>query len=158
MISLIAAVGKNRELGLNGDLCFHLKSDLKYFKDVTMGHKVIMGRKTYESLPGGALPGRENYVMTRSSVDYPNVTEIHSMDDAAIMGASEEVFIIGGASIYEQFIGVADKIYLTEIDASAEADAYFPEFDKSMFKREVVSSGSENGINFDFVVYTKERL
>lgn len=163
MISIIAAVGKNLELGKDGGLCFGLKGDMQFFKQTTLGHKVIMGSTTYESLPGGALKDRENYVLTRRSIDWPNVTELHSVDEAVQKFASlpEEVFIIGGASIYAQFLPYAQKLYLTEVMSEAPADVFFPDFDRSLYTRTVlgekeeVEKHSKQPVKYQFVLYEK---
>ena len=132
MISMIAAIGKNNELGKNNDLIWHFKEDMKFFKETTMDHKVVMGRKTYESLPGG-LPGREIIVISTKPVDKDIIyyNNINSIVDK-YKNTEEEIFICGGASIYKQFLPYADKLYLTEIDSEDEdADTFFPEFDKN---------------------------
>ena len=155
--SIIAAVGKNLELGKDGDLVFHLKKDMKYFKETTLGFPVIMGGNTFRSL-GRPLPGRENVVLSRGD-DFPEgVVVCHSLEEIVEKYGDKDAFIIGGGKIYEMFLSIAEKLYLTEVNASAEADVFFPEFDKSKYSREVVGSDSEDGLDFDFVVYTKEEL
>ena len=150
MIKIIAAVGKNNELGKNNDLIWHIKRDMQYFRKVTTGNIVVMGRKTYESI-GKPLPERENIVITSTNIEgvktIANPEEVYSLD--------KDVFIIGGASIYEYFINKADEIYLTEIDAESEADVFFPEFDKSLYTREVIEECIEDGLNYSFVVYKR---
>lgn len=154
--SIIACVGKNLELGRKNDLVFRISEDMRYFRKATDGKTVIMGGNTFRSLPG-ALKGRRNVVLSRSD-DFPAEVEVfHSLDDIlAEFSKDSEVFVIGGASIYQMFLPYAEKLYLTEVDASAEADVFFPEFNKSDYNREVVGSGSEKGLNFEFVVYTKK--
>ena len=155
--SIIAAVGKNLELGKDGDLVFHLKEDMKYFKKTTLSFPVIMGGNTFRSL-GRPLPGRENVVLSRGD-DFPEgVIVCHSLDEIVEKYGDKDAFIIGGGKIYEMFLPLSKKLYLTEVDASADADVFFPDFDKSAYKREVVGSGSEDGLDFEFVVYTKEEL
>ncbi|MBR1801862.1 dihydrofolate reductase [Candidatus Saccharibacteria bacterium] len=172
MFSIIACVGKNLELGKNGDLCFHIPEDLKYFKKVTEGHPVIMGSSTYKSLPKAPLPKRKNIVLTRSegTRDYPEeVVVLHSIEEVlGLVGAPEgldgdsngkkdEIFVIGGGSVYRQFLPLASKLYLTEVKQGCDgADTFFEEFDKSKFDREVVSSGKTGEIEYDFVVYTRK--
>ena len=133
-ISIIVAVARNNAIGRNGDLLFHIREDLRHFKAVTMGHPVIMGRKTFESLPGGPLPGRENLVITRRE-DYsrPGVNVFHSLSDAlASLPDDAEPFVIGGGQIYAEALPIADRLYLTEIDANVpDADTFFPEIDSS---------------------------
>ena len=142
-ISIIAAVGKNRELGKNNGLIWHLDGDLPFFKRVTMGKPVIMGRNTFLSLPK-ALPGRKNIVMTsRTDFEAPGAVTVSSVEAALEQAkGEEEVFIIGGASVYSQFIDKADRLYLTEAEAEdGSADVYFPEFDKREWKRTVIDEG-----------------
>ena len=135
IISAIAAIGKNRELGLNGKLPWHVPADLKHFKETTLGHPVIMGRKTFESLGiHKPLPGRLNVVITRNP-DYraEGAVVVRSVEDAiaeAKKHDQEEVFIIGGAEIFKLAWPHITKLYLTVIDASFEADTYFPEYDE----------------------------
>lgn len=129
-ISIIAAVARDGAIGRKGDLLFHISDDLRRFKAITMGHPIIMGRKTFESFPKGALPGRRNIVITRQA-DYtaPGIEVVGSLAQAiAAAGDVDELFIIGGGEIYRQSIDLARRIYLTEIDADvADADTFFPE-------------------------------
>ena len=150
MINIIAAVGKNRELGFRNALIWHLKDDMKYFKETTLYHTVVMGRKTYESI-GKALPNRRNIVITHLEMDD---AEVMSIDDVLSLSKSEEVFVIGGETIYREFLSYADKLYLTEIDDEHEADAFFPEFDKSNYDKKIIKEDMENGIKYSFVKYT----
>ncbi len=152
--SLIAAVGKNRELGLNGDLIFHLKDDMKFFRETTKGHKVVMGRKTWESLPG-KLPHRENVVISRHDVEGADKT-IHNLDEfiAENKDTNEEIFIIGGGQIYSLFTPYAKCIYLTEINATHDADVFFPDFDKSKYRKEIIRKGTEDDLSYSFAKYT----
>ena len=184
MFSLISAIGKNREIGENNNLIFHVKDDMKFFRETTKGHKVVMGRATWESLPG-KLKNRKNIVITRSdpkSLEKPAQTpttaqitpdthlgamtnpiiapdEIVSDLDSFIeanQDSEEEIFIIGGGTIYSAFLPYAKHLYLTEIDASAEdADTFFPQFDKSKYHRTIIKKGSDHGINYSIVKYTK---
>ena len=157
MISMIAAIGKNNELGKNSDLIWHFKDDMKFFKETTMGHIVVMGRKTYESIPGG-LPGREIIVVSTRPVDssVEVVNDINIVVDRYKVN-DIEIFICGGASIYKQFLPYADKLYLTEIDAcDREADTYFPEFDKKEWKRKVLSKHTAKDTNFKICTYERK--
>lgn len=154
-ISMIAAVGKNLELGKGNDLIWHFKEDMKFFKQTTTGSSVIMGRKTFESLPK-ALPNRKNIVITNNK-DY--VAEggyvVNSLEDALKL-ADNDAFIIGGGNIYAQFLPLADKLYLTEIEAEcSDADTYFPQFDKADYKKEIIAEYEDNGIKFSHICYTK---
>jgi dihydrofolate reductase len=128
-VSLIVAMARNRVIGVNNTLPWHLPADLKHFKALTMGHHIVMGRKTYESI-GKPLPGRTSVVVTRNP-DYsaPGVIVANSLQAAiAACGDDEEIFVIGGAELYLQAIALANRIYLTEIDADIRGDAFFPEF------------------------------
>lgn len=157
MFSLIACIGKNRELGKGGELIFHIKDDMKFFKETTTGHKVVMGRKTWESLPF-KLPNRNNIVI--SSRDFEGPDEIvHDADEfiAKNKDTKEEIFVIGGGKIYAEFLPVASKLYLTEVDAEdAAADTFFPEFDKLNFAQTVIKEGKENDLAFTISEYTKK--
>ena len=155
-VSMIAAVGKNLELGKNNNLIWHFKEDMKFFKDTTMGHTVVMGRKTIESLPK-ALPGRKNIVIS-SNAEYQaqGATVVTSVDEALQIADNEEIFVIGGGKIYAEFLPYADKLYLTEIDAEcADADTYFPQFNKSEYIKEIVNYYDIDGVEFYHVVYKK---
>lgn len=155
-VSIIASVGRNFELGKNNDIIWHFKQDMKFFKETTLGHTVIMGRKTFESLPK-ALPNRLNVVITSdSSYSAENIVVVSSVEQALKYCDNEEAFVIGGGMIYKEFLPFADKLYLTEIEDSLEnADTYFPSFDKNEYKRTVVKSTDENGIAFSHIIYEK---
>ena len=155
-VSMIAAVGKNLELGKNNDLIWHFKEDMKFFKDTTMGHTVVMGRKTFESLPK-ALPGRKNIVIS-SNAEYQaqGATVVTSVEEALQIADNEEIFVLGGGKIYAEFLPYADKLYLTEIDAECEdADTYFPHFNKSDYIKEIINYYNIDGVEFYHVVYKK---
>lgn len=155
-VSMIAAVGKNLELGKNNNLIWHFKEDMKFFKDTTMGHTVVMGRKTFESLPK-ALPGRKNIVIS-SNAEYQaqGATVVTSVEEALQIADNEEIFVIGGGKIYDEFLPYADKLYLTEIDAEcADADTYFPQFNKSEYIKEIINYYDIDGVEFYHVVYKK---
>ena len=156
-VSIIAAVGRNLELGRGNDLIWHFKEDMKFFKETTMGSSVIMGRKTFESLPK-ALPGRKNIVVTNNnSYSAEGAVTVHSVDEALKSADSQEVFVIGGGKIYEQLLPVADKLYLTEIEAECpDADTYFPSFNKEEYTREVIASYQADGISFSHICYTRK--
>lgn len=159
MISIIACVGKNLELGKNNDLIWHLPGDLKYFKKTTLGKTVIMGRRTYDSLPH-ILPKRRNIVLQLPDEDKIEDVEIfNSIPDILDNVKNEDdVFIIGGASIYRQFLPYAEKLYLTEVCASCKnPDVYFPKFDKRKYKKNILGSGEDNGIKYNFVVYERRK-
>ena len=158
MISLIAAIGKNHELGKNNQLVLHIKEDMRFFKETTTDHPVLMGRKTFESI-GRPLPNRTNYVLTRRPEDLPDGVEpVHSLKDFLKnwQDSDDELFVIGGAEVYRQAFPYATALYLTEIDASdPAADAFFPDFDKSQYSRELIKKGKENGLNYSIFKYVK---
>ena len=143
MISLLVAMDQNRVIGKDNQLPWHLPADLQYFKKVTMGHPIIMGRKTFDSI-GRVLPGRENVIVTRNR-EYKNedCTILHSIDEIKQFadGKEQEVFVIGGAEIFKGILPVADRLYLTEIDASFEGDTYFPTIDDKEWRQVSVTPG-----------------
>lgn len=156
-ISMIASIGKNNELGKGNDLIWHFKEDMKFFKETTMGHSVIMGRKTFESLPK-ALPGRKNIVITRDSAySADGICTVSSPQEAIAAADTDEVFILGGGSIYNLFLPKADKLYLTEIEAEEpDADTYFPAFDKNDYTKKEIAHYDVNGTAFSHIVYEKK--
>lgn len=154
MFSIIAAVGKNRELGKKGDLIFHIKEDMKFFKETTSGHTVVMGTKTWQSLPK-KLPNRKNIVVTSAPIEGPDecVTNLEEYI-ANNENIPEEIFVIGGGSIYTQFIDHAKRIYLTEIDGKDnEADVFFPDFDKTKFQRTILQTGTSGDLSYAMCKY-----
>ena len=155
-VSMIVAIGSNNEIGKNNDLLWYLPSDLKFFKATTMGKSIIMGRKTFQSLPK-ALPGRKNIVISSdSNFNAPGAVVVTDIDAALKESETEEVFIIGGASIYKAYFPVADKLYITEVEfEDKEADVYFPEIDLTMWNKEILDEGEENGLKFRHILYTK---
>ena len=135
-ISIIVAMARNRAIGKGGDLIWHLSNDLKHFKEATSGHTVIMGYKTYASLPGQKpLPKRRNIIISGHLKEAPEGFELANsiLDAMKMVFNEEEVFIIGGGMIYEQFLPMADKLYLTKIDKDFDADTFFPIIDYSKF-------------------------
>lgn len=158
MISLIACIGENGELGAGNDLVFHIKEDMAYFKETTMGRPIIMGRKTFESIGGKPLKGRTNYVTTRHPEDLPDTVEPvrdlrQFLDSAA--ASEQEYFVIGGATVYKEALPYADKLYLTEVYASVPAGVFFPDFDKSAYIRTVIKEGKDHDLTYSFVIYSK---
>ena len=161
MISLIAAIGKNNELGKGNTLLWHMPADMKFFRDTTRGHAVIMGRKTFESLPG-VLPNRRNVVITRDkSYLRDGVDVVHSLEEALNLfkGKNEEIFIIGGAEIYKQSMSIADRLYITHIDAEEkDADAFFPEIIPIVWNEvshEEHEADEKNKFAYTFSIYEK---
>jgi dihydrofolate reductase len=156
MISIIAAIGKNRELGKNNQLLWHIPEDFKRFKALTSGHIVIMGRKTFESI-GKPLPNRTNYIITRNK-EYKAIggQVFNSLEEAISNSKStEEIFIIGGAEIYQQAMKYADRLYLTLVDKEyPDADAFFPDY--SLFKSVIFQENHpENEPKFRFINLAK---
>lgn len=162
MISIIVALARNRAIGLNGNLIWHLSADLKYFKRVTTGHTVIMGYKTFLSLPNQrALPNRRNIIISSHLEQAPEGFELaHSIQEAVNMVHSEEeTFVIGGGSIYEQFLPKADRLYLTRIDKEFEADTYFPyiDFDEwNLIDVNVVDEDPQVDFSYRFEVWERK--
>ena len=130
MISIIAAVAQDRAIGFQNKLIYWLPNDLKRFKALTTGHTIIMGRNTFLSLPKGALPNRRNIVLSRTATDFPGCDVYPSLEEAlAHCAKDEDVYIIGGASVYTQALSIADRLCLTEVDDTPkEADTFFPEY------------------------------
>ena len=168
MISIIAAVAENNAIGLKGKLLYWLPADLKRFKALTTGHTIIMGRKTFESLPKGALPNRRNIVLSRSQQDFPGAETFASLTDALaacdlpLKGdvEAEDIYIIGGASVYAEALPLADRLCLTEIhDTPAEADAFFPDFDKKEWQvasKEEHEPDEKHQYSYTFIDYIRK--
>ena len=156
--SIIAAIGKNRELGKDNDLIWHLPNDLKFFKEITNNHTIIMGRNTFESLPK-MLPNRKHIVLT-SRDGLPKEVETYKEIKEILekyKDTNEEIFIIGGASIYLQFLEYSDKLYLTEIvDEDINASVYFPEFDKNDYDMQYLKENIDNGLSYKHMLYIKK--
>ena len=159
MISMIAAVAKNRAIGYQNKLIYWLPNDLKRFKALTTGHTILMGRKTFESLPKGALPNRRNCVLTRSTKELPGCECFASWDDFLITcKPDEEVFIIGGATLYSQLLDKADRLCLTEIDDTPkEADAFFPDYSTGwrLVNKETHSKDEKHAFEYAFTDYLR---
>lgn len=161
MISLIAAIGKNNELGKGNDLVWKLPADQKFFRETTSGHPVVMGRKTFESI-GKPLPNRRNIIITRDlNYKKDGVEIVHSLDRALELfkNSDEEIFIIGGAEIYKQSMSIADRLYITHIEAEdKEADAFFPEIIPIIWNEishEEHVKDDKNPFNYTFSVHEK---
>ena len=156
---MIAAVAGNRAIGFENKLLYWLPNDLKRFKQLTTGHTILMGRRTFESLPKGALPNRRNCVLTRSTREIPGCECFRTWDEFLITcRPDEEVYIIGGASVYSALIDKADRLCLTEIDdVPAEADAFFPEYKDEWqeVSREKHTADERHQYAYDFVDYER---
>ncbi|MBQ6584792.1 MAG: dihydrofolate reductase [Alistipes sp.] len=160
MISIIVAIAKNGVIGDKNTLLWHLREDMIHFRTITSGHPVVMGRKTYDSI-GRPLPKRTNVVITRDTeLQIEGCTMAHSLTEAVEMfDSSEEVFIIGGAQIYNQAMPLADRLYLTIIDKEYEGDSSFPEIDYNSW-RQISCEKFERGEAFEypFSFITLERV
>lgn len=159
MICIIAAIARNRVIGADNKLVWHLSADLRRFKRLTMGHTLVMGRKTFESI-GKPLPGRKTIVLTRDlGWTHPGVEVAHNFEALLVkMNGPGQFFVAGGAEIYELFIPHADKMYLTYINADFDGDAYFPTYDQSLFvidKSEQHSADDFFSYSYSFVDYVR---
>lgn len=158
MISLIVARANNNVIGSTNDLPWYLSADLRRFKELTTDHTVVMGRKTYESIHtrlGHALPNRRNVVLTRQAIDLPDAEVIHELRDIEKLG---DVFVIGGAEVYTATIDMADRLYVTDVHADIEGDAYFPPLDAAQWHevfREPHEKDEKNQFDYDFVIYDR---
>lgn len=154
MISIIAALDEKRGIGKMGKLPWHLSEDLKRFKEITSGHTVIMGRKTFESI-GKALPNRENIVVT-SNPEFlaEGVLIVHTLQDA-FEKAKGDVFIIGGGQVFYETLQRADKLYLTLVEGDFSCDAFFPDYSEIFTKETFLGAGEENGIKYKFLELEK---
>jgi dihydrofolate reductase len=146
-VTLVAAMGRNRVIGLDGDMPWHFSEDLAHFKRTTMGGVMIMGRKTFDSI-GRPLPGRRSIVITRSAEwSHDGVEVVHSLEDAlALAGTAAPVFVVGGGEIYAQSLAIADRLVLTEIDDEPSGDTYFPEWSRAEWTE--TSRDTRDGLAF----------
>lgn len=163
-IYMIAAITeKSQAIGKDGDMIFHIKEDLMYFKNKTSGNTIVCGSKTYLSFPKRPLPNRKNIILTRKNIEFENAIVMHSKSEVlkyAKENPNEEIFIVGGDNIYHQFIDDAFKLYITEIEENEiiEADSFFPKFDKSkynlIYKSKYIEN--DNSPKYRFLIF--ERL
>ncbi|MGE5455213.1 MAG: dihydrofolate reductase [Methylocystaceae bacterium] len=161
IISLLVAIDENRLIGSNGTLPWRLPADVKYFKDITMGHPIVMGRRTWESLPKRPLPGRENIVLS-SNLEYeaPGAKIINHPEELEEMFSQEEVFVIGGGMVFKHFLPMADRLYITEIDHQFTGDTYFPVFEVNDWE---ITSAREGEVTPDnpyphrYLIYERKR-
>lgn len=158
-VNIIAAVARNRAIGYRNQLLYNLPNDMRHFKELTTGHTVIMGRRTYESLPHGALPNRRNIVLSRSVRNLPDCEVYSCLKDAlaACKHEDEEVFVIGGESVYREAMAVADKLYLTEIDDTPKLfDTLFPPYDEwKKSDEEHHFADEQHSVGYAFVTYQR---
>jgi dihydrofolate reductase len=160
MISIIVAVSDDWGIGRNNDLLWHIPEDLKRFKNLTMGKCIIMGKRTWESLPRRPLPGRKNIVLTdipEECIDC-SVTAYSVADALGKCKEEQEVFVIGGGSVYRQFMPIADRLYITHVHRKAPADVYFPTIDRRKWKiieKEECISEDEKKIPYTYIIYQR---
>lgn len=157
MINIVVAYANNRVIGHNGSVPWHLPSDLKFFKQITSNHTVVMGRKTFESIRQ-PLPNRRNIVLTHSNdFHFPGVEVMHNTQDVLALG---DIFIIGGENIYRQFIDVTERLYITEIALEIEGDTFFPAWDQHAFTLISTQEGTldeNNRIPHTFSIYQRNK-
>ena len=161
MISIIVAASEDWGIGKDNELLWHISEDLKRFKKLTFGNTVIMGKKTWESLPRRPLPGRKNIVLTDDPQEVidSSITAYSIKDALSKSEKNEEIFIIGGGSIYRQFMPIADRLYITHVHKKAPADIYFPEIDLSIWEvveKEEFRASENNSIPYTYTVYEKK--
>ncbi|MGM9987439.1 MAG: dihydrofolate reductase [Bacillaceae bacterium] len=159
MLSIIVAMGNNGEIGVNNQLPWSMPADLAYFKKVTTGHTIVMGRKTYESI-GRPLPNRKNVVLTRNNFSDERITVIHSLEEIkAYAHTDEEVFVIGGAEIFKELLAYTKKLYITKIHGDFTADTYFSPIEDSewvLISEEYHDSDEKNEYPYTFCVYDRK--
>lgn len=159
-ISIIVAVAENNAIGKDNDLLCYISDDLKRFKKLTTGHNIIMGKKTFESLPNGALPNRTNIVLTDiKNEEIDACTMAYSIEEAIeLCDNLEENFIIGGGSIYSQFMKYANKLYITKIHNSFDADTFFPEINQDdwrLISNESFKANKKNKCDYSYLIYER---
>ncbi|MGN1251289.1 MAG: dihydrofolate reductase [Muribaculaceae bacterium] len=159
-VTIIAAVARDGAIGIRGDMPFHISADLRRFKELTTGHPLVMGRKTFESLPGGALPGRRNLVVSRNwAWQAPGTERFDTIEDAISACGDAEIMIIGGGEIYRQAMPLADKLLLTVIDADVpDADTHFPAINPdewAVTEKSSPQTDPRSGAGYRFVTYKR---
>ena len=162
MISIIVAIAEKNAIGKNNDLLCHLPNDLKRFKKITTGHKIIMGKNTYESLPIRPLPNRTSIVISHTKEDkFCDCLMAYSIDEAVnLCQKDEECFVIGGGMIYNQFLPIADRLYLTKIHHEFDADIFFPEINYAewqLIEEEKIESDEKNPYSFSYLIYERKK-
>jgi len=156
MIKIIVAISNNRVIGDSNKLIWHLPSDLKRFKEITGGHPIVMGRKTYQSI-GRPLPNRRNIIITKDeNYDVVGCEVVNSIEEALLL-TNSDCFIIGGGEIYKQTLHIADQIYLTQVDEEFDGDTTFPELPASWYvsKKEDFEADEKNPYNYSFIFYER---
>jgi len=159
-LTIIVAIDRDRAIGRGGDMVYHISDDLKHFKTVTMGHPIIMGRRTFESFPKGPLPGRRNLVITRRTDYAREGIEVCGSLAEAIERAGEDAFVIGGGQVYAQAMPLATRLIITEVqsDAPADADTFFPEIDPEQWQEESATQvliDSRSGVQYRIRTFLK---
>jgi dihydrofolate reductase len=161
MISIIVAIAENNAIGKNNDLLWHIPEDMKRFRQITSGHKIIMGKRTYESLPYRPLKNRTNIVISDIPGDhYEGCVMAYSIQEATDhCSPDEECFIIGGGMVYRQFLPLADKLYITRVDKSFDADIFFPDIDPATWEETGREEGAGEGLDFkySFITYLRKK-
>lgn len=158
MFIIVAAIGKNRELGYQNELLWPIKEDLKFFKELTWDHIILMGSKTYLSLPRKLA--HRTYFILSTKEEYPSdVTVFHSLEELLeyTKNINEDIYVIGGASIYKTLLPYTDRMYLTEIDDEKEADVFFPEFDMENWEKELIKEQQTETVNYKRYEYTLKK-
>lgn len=161
-LSIIVAISRNRAIGIDNQIPWYLPADLKYFKKTTLGHHLLMGRKSFLSI-GKPLPGRINMVLTRDAFyNASGILIVHSINEAielAKQSGEEELFVIGGGEIYKQCLPLVDKLYITEVDLEAEGDTFFPEIDYAEWElksNQFNKADDRNKWNYSFKIYCRK--
>ncbi|MCR5358216.1 MAG: dihydrofolate reductase [Lachnospiraceae bacterium] len=157
MISLIVAYAKNHVIGNKGCIPWRIKGEQKRFKELTTGNVVIMGRRSYEEI-GHPLPNRMNIIVSNTKkFEAENCMTAGSLEEAIKLAGDKDIFISGGARLYEEALPIVEKMYVTEIDRDIEGDTYFPDFDPLQFDKEIVERHDEGEIPFTYVTYTRKK-
>jgi dihydrofolate reductase len=160
ILSVIVAMDRNRAIGKDNQLLWHISNDLKRFKAITSGHTVVMGRLTFDSLPKGPLPNRRNIVLSLTKGNIHGCEVAHSIEKVMEMTESEdEVFIIGGGNVYRQFLPLAQRLYITRIDKAFDADTFFPEIDNMLWElkeKTLVDNDLQNDFVYTFENYNRK--
>lgn len=161
IVSMIAAYAHGRVIGKNGDVPWKIPEDSRYFMRVTQGHTVVMGRKTFDSINGQPLPQRRNIVLTNNKTfDAPGIEVVHSVDEVLALDDTGEVFIIGGAYVYQLFLPLADRLYITTIDVEVDGDTFFPQWkpeDFTLLSEQPGRLDAQNTLPYTFFVYERKK-